>query len=227
MKTVIKVLLAILAVELLVVIGMIGYASSDAPFSYKETPIVTEEYANPADNIEYIAASNNESLFSCAAMLINAFDYDFSPLDFYNYVTFDSENFVLNYYGNVNSGGMMFPEGTVNMINTVLDNNHIENLQVNNIAGCFWEEVEEKYNSGKILMLWYTSDYNSPIFTDLTYDRYRYYSNSRCVVIKSIDDTFVTFYDAQNESKTVTIPKTYFKEVWTECGSLGIEMNRI
>lgn len=185
-----------------------------------DTPI-----ENPATYVEAVKQlpkypSGDE--FAAAASFLNAYGYDATIEDLISCMNYSEDNFVEAYVGDATTDtGYCFAGSLVICMNNYLVPQKASFRTVNKTSFS-WEEFKHYINSGQPMIVWFTSDYNYPRFTDITCNSYfTMYENAHCVVVYGIENGIVAFADSLNEDNggKVGIPEDEFRQIWEACGS--------
>lgn len=165
------------------------------------------------------------SAFACAAIALNAYGYNTSIPDLLTYTEFDkaNNNFVYKYTGNIYSKGVIYPDGLTLTINHFLSKKQNNKLKAENISGIQWKKLKQYLNTN-LIICWFTQDYKAPILIQKIYDRYTLYDKSQTILLESIIDNKVIFYNPNKEQCLDEIDEQYFKEIWNKCGSLAVKI---
>ena len=192
----------------------------------KEVPIV---YDRPMENltarveaIQQLPEYPSGDEFAAAASFLNAYGYDATIENLIPCMNYSEDNFIEAYVGDATTDtGYCFAGSLVICMNNYLVQKNEYVLTVNK-SGISWEEFKNYINSGQPMIVWFTNDYNSPRFTDITYNNYfTMYENAHCVVVYGIENGIVAFADSLNENNggKVGIPEDEFRQIWEACGS--------
>lgn len=191
-----------------------------------EIPIVYDTpIENPADYVkavEQLPEYPSGDEFAAAASFLNAYGYDATIEDLISCMNYSEDNFVEAYVGDATTDtGYCFAGSLVICMNNYLVPQKASFRTVNKTSFS-WEEFKHYINSGQPMIVWFTSDYNYPRFTDITYNSYfTMYENAHCVVVYGIENGIVAFADSLNENNggKVGIPEDEFRQIWEACGS--------
>ena len=191
-----------------------------------EVPIVYDRpMENPAARVEAIQQlpefpSGDE--FAAAASFLNAYGYDATIENLIPCMNYSEDNFIEAYVGDATTDtGYCFAGSLVICMNNYLVP-HKASVRTVNKSGISWEGFKNYINSGQPMIVWFTNDYNSPRFTDITYNNYfTMYENAHCEVVYGIENGIVAFADSLNENNggKVGIPEDEFRQIWEACGS--------
>lgn len=191
-----------------------------------EVPIIYDRpMENPAARVEAVQQlpkfpSGDE--FAAAASFLNAYGYDATIEDLIPCMNYSEDNFIEAYVGDATTDtGYCFAGSLVICMNNYLVPQKASVRTVNK-SGISWEGFKNYINSGQPMIVWFTNDYNSPCFTDITYNNYfTMCENAHCVVVYGIENGIVAFADSLNENNggKVGIPEDEFRQIWEACGS--------
>ena len=191
-----------------------------------EIPIVYDKpMENPVARVEAVQQlpefpSGDE--FAAATSFLNAYGYDATIEDLIPCMNYSEDNFIEAYVGDATTDtGYCFAGSLVICMNNYLVPQKASVRTVNK-SGISWEGFNNYINSGQPMIVWFTNDYNSPRFTDITYNNYfTMYENAHCVVVYGIENGIVAFADSLNENNggKVGIPEDEFRQIWEACGS--------
>lgn len=135
------------------------------------------------------------------------------------YALFDKSNsdFVYHWWGNPETEGAAYPPAMVAAANRALDGTEFSAMD---ITGCSFAEIEKYTGQGKLVISWYTTDGNSPRWTDWSVNGHMMYENEHCVVVYATYDGKVYFSDPMYGM--VDIGMDMFDKVWQECGAMAV-----
>lgn len=181
-----------------------------------------ENHIAQAEVVQQLPEFPSGDEFAAAANFLNAYGYDTIIEDLIPHMNYSEDNFVKAYVGDATTNtGYCFAGSLVICVNNYLVSQKASVRTINK-SGIFWEEFKSYINSGQPMIVWFTNDYNSPRFTDITYNNYyTMYENAHCVVVYGIENGMVEFVDSLNENNggKICIPEDEFRQIWQACGS--------
>ena len=202
--------------------------TTTTPLPQESMPII---YDTPVSEVpDYISTEHVEVInqfpdypagceFAAATMLLRSYGYDVDIEDLLDTMNYSDDNFVFAYWGDVKTQGAVYAPGLVICINNWLQENGTV-LRSSNYSGMSWDDVISTLESGRPLIMWYTSDYSFPQYTDFTSNGETMYSNEHCVVAYGIKDGKVQVADSIHGY--TEIEETTFQQIWSDCGAMAI-----
>ena len=133
------------------------------------------------------------------------------------FVKSDSD-FVGAWWGSMTSVGAAYPpavEDAAMRAGTVL---------ADDVTGCPWEDLAAAVESDRLALVWITTDYAPPRWTDWAIGGWRMYANEHCAVLYDCEGGAVLFHDPLRGR--VLMDEAQFREMWEACGSMAVVLWR-
>lgn len=209
------------------------YGCTSTTLPQGSVPII---YDTPASEVpNYIPAENVEVInqfpdypagceFAAATMLLRSYRYDVDIEDLLDTMNYSDDNFVFTYWGDVKTQGAVYAPGLVICINNWLQENGAI-FRSMNYSGISWSDVISTLESGRPLIMWYTSDYSSPQYTDFTSSGEYMYYNEHCFVVYGVEDGKIQVADSIHGY--TEIEEATFQQIWNECGAMAIGLRTV
>lgn len=127
------------------------------------------------------------------------------------------DDFTKAYWGNVETEGAAWPKPMVETANAMLDGTGYKAVD---LTGISQEALTQTVRNGSPVMIWYTTDYQEPVYVNFYYSGEQLYSNEHCIVLYGVGDDYVHISDPLRG--LVTDSAYSFWRIFEDCGSMAV-----
>lgn len=159
--------------------------------------------------------------FAAAVMLLNAYNFYIDIPTIMQYSSFSNSDFYYSFWGSVYSMGAAYAPSMTNTLNNFLQQQN-STLVAYNISNTSWIDIENYILNGNPIMVWYTTDFQYPRYTNFYAHSAQMYANEHCITIRSIQGDKVEVFDSINGQ--CFIDKILFKDIWQACGAMAVKI---
>lgn len=128
-------------------------------------------------------------------------------------------DFVNAWWGDPHIEGAAYPPAMTTAATRAVEGTGI---QVQDITGETIDDIRDIISREGVVLIWYTTDYGPPRWTNWEVDGYHMYDNEHCAVVYFMTDDDVCISDPLNGSISMNISD--FDTLWKSCGSMAVAM---
>lgn len=211
------IMIFVLMVGCIALLHLAGCVDLSIPTEKPEEPVVIEEERVPGDHMQlpdYPAGCEIVTLQNA----LEAFGVDLTFDETYALFDHSDSDFAYAWWGDPYTQGAAYPPAMLNAVNRALESRGYIALNISggNLEDIFHYVIEKD----GLVIVWYTTDYELPRWTDWVIDQYQMYKNEHCVLVYDIADTDAHVMDPLKGD--VDIPLKDFRKIWEACGALAV-----
>lgn len=157
--------------------------------------------------------------FAAAACFLRAYGYSADIQELIGYMNYSEDLDDVAFFGDAKTDtGYCSSSALTIAINNYLSDNGGK-MWVGNMSGISFDTLSSYVSSGKLAIVWYTSDGRDPNFVSGS-ERMQYplYENSKTAVAYGITDGGILIADSATRT-TTNVPLDEFESIWEKCGS--------